>query len=408
MNPRAILPLLGRFFSEQLVYLAIALATHAIFLAIDPANANLISSLVYSFCLGNLVTLMQEHLSFLYTKRGYWNSWVIYLLVLSALTPAMVTFSTVLVFWVQGSPGPSFWWYLGTSWKFPSVGTVIFGIVSQLYRDTKCRLERRNRELQHAVESEIAQREFQEQELQRAREIQQSLLPKQVPQIAGFEIAGSWEPARIVGGDYFDVIRLGESKLAICIADVVGKSISAALLMANVQATVRAFASESASPSWLCTRVNSVLCENIASGKFVTLFYGVLDAKQKTLQYTSAGHPHPILTNASGSVRLLDNGGAVLGVFPSWKYEDSVVQLTPGDRLVLYTDGITEAAKADGEEFGEERLIHLLKALADESPSDLNAHLLTDVKKFCDSHLQDDATLISIAVFAASIGKIGE
>jgi serine phosphatase RsbU (regulator of sigma subunit) len=140
------------------------------------------------------------------------------------------------------------------------------------------------------------------------------------------------------------------------------------------------------------------VCTNIAAEKFVTLFYGILDAKQKTMQYTSAGHPRPILKNAIGEVTQLDNGGAVLGVFPNWKYEDSVVQLAPGDRLVLFTDGLTEAARPDGEQFGEEGLIRLVKMLSDEPPSKLNAKLLTDVKNFCDSHLQDDATLISITV----------
>ncbi len=137
----------------------------------------------------------------------------------------------------------------------------------------------------------MAERELQEEELNRAREIQQALLPKEIPQIEGFEVARTWEPARIVGGDYFDVIRLGQRKLGICIADVVGKSVPAALLMANVQATVRAFASESASPSWLCSRVNSVLCANIASEKFVTLFYGVLDTERNTLHTRVRGIP---------------------------------------------------------------------------------------------------------------------
>jgi sigma-B regulation protein RsbU (phosphoserine phosphatase) len=224
------------------------------------------------------------------------------------------------------------------------------------------------------------------------------LLPKELPRIDGFEIAGFWEPARIVGGDYFDVIRLSEKKLGICIADVVGKGVPAALFMANVQAAVRAYASESVSPAWLCDRVNSVVCANIAEGKFVTLFYGVLDAEERTLQFTSAGHPRPILTNASGGVTHLDNGGAVLGVFPKWKYEDSLVQLASGDRLVLFTDGITEAARANGEQFGEEGLIQIVTRLAGEPPSKLSADLLAAVKSFCESHLQDDATLLTIGV----------
>lgn len=327
--------------------------------------------------------------------------WLAFLALLLALTPAMVTVATAIVFWVVDRPGGSFWNYLGSGWKFPSVATITFGIACQIYFVTKCRLERRNQELQQTVDSDLAERELQEEELKRAREIQEALLPKEIPQIEGFEIAGTWEPARMVGGDYFDVIRLSEKKLGICIADVVGKSVSAALLMANVQATVRAYASRSASPAWLCDRVNSVLCANLASEKFVTLFYGVLDAERKTLQYTSAGHPRPILKRASGSVQQLENGGAVLGVFPNWKYEDSFVKLAAGDRLVLFTDGITEAAKTDGEQFGEEGLIHFVKTFGDEPPLKLNARLLTNVKSFCDSDLQDDATLIAIAVGTA-------
>lgn len=275
---------------------------------------------------------------------------------------------------------------------------MIFGIVAQIYYATKSRLERSNRELQQTVNLEITQRELQEQELERALEIQQALMPKQIPQIPGFDIAGAWEPARVVGGDYFDVIRLSDSRLGICIADVAGKSVSAALLMANVQATVRAFASDAASPSWLCSRVNSVLCNNIASGKFVTLFYGVLDAKRRILHYTSAGHLRPILLTSSHAVRQLENGGALLGVFPEWKYEDSAAQLAPGDRLLLFTDGITEAARPDGEEFGEQRLIDAATSLAQRSSAELKDQLLSQVKNFCDSQLADDATLIVIAV----------
>ena len=108
---------------------------------------------------------------------------------------------------------------------------MIIGVCTELYRRARERLESRNRELQQVIEQETARRERQEQELEQAREIQQSLMPKEIPQVAGFEIDGAWEPARVVGGDYFDVIRLSEAKLGICIADVVGKSVSAALLM---------------------------------------------------------------------------------------------------------------------------------------------------------------------------------
>jgi sigma-B regulation protein RsbU (phosphoserine phosphatase) len=388
----------------QFLYLAIAVIIYGVFWAIRPEGTNLLITVVYTLCLCNLITFALAPLSFLYSERKPVYYWIVFLSLLLAGTPVMVTITTGIVFCLVDRPGGAFWNYLLTNWKFPSIATVTFGIALQIHTVTKFRLERRNRELEQTVESEMAERELQEEELNRAREIQQALLPKEIPQIEGFEIAATWEPARIVGGDYFDVIRLSEKKLGICIADVVGKGVPAALFMANVQATVRAYASESVSPAWLCDRVNSVVCANIAAEKFVTLFYGVLDGGQKTMQFTSAGHPRPILKNASGGVTQLDNGGAVLGVFPNWKYEDSVVQLAPGDRLLLFTDGITEAAKANGEQFGEEGLIQVVKRLADEPPSKLNAELLTDVKSFCDSQLQDDATLITIGA-AAYTGK---
>ncbi len=169
------------------------------------------------------------------------------------------------------------------------------------------------------MEKGAEQLEKQEQELQRAREIQQSLLPKKIPQLAGFEVAGAWRPARTVSGDYYDVFKLDDHKLGVCIADVVGKGVSAALLMANVQAAVRAFAGSAESPAQLCAKVNSLLCENLATGKFVTFLYGVLDSETRTLEYCNAGHVYPILISA-GATRTLDRGGAALGVFPKWEY----------------------------------------------------------------------------------------
>jgi sigma-B regulation protein RsbU (phosphoserine phosphatase) len=283
-----------------------------------------------------------------------------------------------------------------TGWKFTFLVTFVFGVVAFLYHSTKDRLMLRNTELQQTMERGAARLEVHEQELQRAREIQQSLLPKEIPQLPGFEVAGAWLPALSVSGDYYDVLRLGGHRLGICIADVAGKGVSAALLMANVQAAVRAFATDVESPARVCGKVNSLLHENIAVGKFVTFFYGILDAETRTFQYCNAGHLYPILIS-SGSARMLEQGGAVLGVFPSWIYEDSMVELRQGDRLLLFTDGITEASDANGQEFNETSIATFANANASLSASELNRRLLVQVTAHCGAQFQDDATLLVIA-----------
>ena len=173
---------------------------------------------------------------------------------------------------------------------------------------------------------------------------------------------------------------------------------AAALLMANVQAAVRAFAAGSVSPSSLCQRVNSALCNITTAGQFVTLFYGLLDGKLNTLRYSNAGHLPPILLSASGRTYPLDDNGALLGVFPDWQYQEAIVKLAAGDRLLLFTDGITEAMQPDGEEFGEQRLIAVAKDFARGSSLELKAQLLLAVKEFCKFQLADDATLIVVDV----------
>jgi sigma-B regulation protein RsbU (phosphoserine phosphatase) len=234
-------------------------------------------------------------------------------------------------------------------------------------------------------------------ELSEALKIQQRLLPQQVPQIDGWELAVSWQPASGVGGDCFDTIRFDDSRLALTIADVVGKGIPAALLMSNLQAAVRAFASEAVEPSALCQQVNRILCGNIAEGRFISFFYCVLDAAAGVLTYSNAGHYLPILIRADGAVERLGVGGPVLGVLAEAEYEQAQVALCGGDRIVLFTDGLTEARDTAGDEFGEGRLLAAAVAHRACSAPALQARLTAAVARFTGGLLQDDATLIVLA-----------
>jgi sigma-B regulation protein RsbU (phosphoserine phosphatase) len=237
-------------------------------------------------------------------------------------------------------------------------------------------------------------------ELSEALRIQQRLLPQQVPQVDGYELAMSWQPASGVGGDCFDAIRFSESRLALTIADVVGKGIPAALLMSNLQAAVRAFASEAVEPQALCSQVNRVLCGNIAEGRFISFFYCVLDAAAGALIYTNAGHYLPLLVRPGGVVDRLDAGGPVLGVIPAAEYQQSQVTIGPGDRLILFTDGLTEARNARDDEFGEDLVDAAVRHRACSAPA-LQARLTDAVATFTGGRLQDDATLIVLAADAA-------
>jgi sigma-B regulation protein RsbU (phosphoserine phosphatase) len=399
MNRASIPGWLHRLILKQPVFVFIATAVTAIFWAITGLAPAIGATLIYSLTLGNITTLAIEAAPLPCKRRWPLGFWLLALALLVVLTPVAVTIASAIVFISLTSLSwHSFPQFLLASWKFPSIANGIFGIVYLHFTGSRVRLEARNRELEQLVRSESAEREIEAEELRRAQEIQRELLPRRFPRLPGIEIAGSWEPARQVSGDYYDVIELSKDKLGICIADVVGKGLSAALLMANTQATVRAFASPTASASYVCSRINSVLCTNVAPGRFVTMFYGVLDASTRTLQYTNAGHLRPILIDRLGSARHLENGGALLGVFSNWQYEDATVELEPGDVLLLFTDGIVEAQSPEGVEFGEERLIASASNGPKQRLHDLQAHILQQVKAFCSNRMNDDATLLTVSV----------
>ncbi len=238
----------------------------------------------------------------------------------------------------------------------------------------------------------------QEHEIAEARAIQEGFLPKEIAQLAGYEIAGAWQSARVVGGDYFDVLPFDGETLGLCIADVAGKGLPAALLMSNLQAAVRGLASPSLAPEDLCARLNALLCRNMASDRFVTLFYAQLDGPARRLRYVSAGHNPPFILHADGSHERLREGGGVLGVFANQAFRSGVAQLQSGDRMVLYTDGVTEAYNADDEEFGEQRLLTVLQENRRRSSAEMQKEILLAVSAFSSGIWQDDATLLVVAV----------
>jgi len=235
-------------------------------------------------------------------------------------------------------------------------------------------------------------------EVEEARDIQRRLLPSEMPKLSNCDVRTFWQPAREVGGDYFDAIRLTDSIAALCIADIAGKGLPAALLMSHLQASVRALAQTTLSPAEMCSRLNRVALENTRSGRFTTLFYAVLDSMRGSLRYSNAGHVPPILLRRDGTIARPTEGGIVLGLFPDAQYKETEISFAAGDRLVLMTDGITESANSCGEEFGENRLIRLLVDARELGDSELQQKLLAAVTSFAGRSLQDDATLVIVSM----------
>jgi phosphoserine phosphatase RsbU/P len=253
-------------------------------------------------------------------------------------------------------------------------------------------------EKNHAQDKVALQFQRREREVEEAREIQQGLLPQEIPQLPGYQIAGAWQPARIVGGDYYDVLPFDGDAVALCIADVAGKGMPAAMLMSNFQAGVRGFASPSMSPDTLCEKLNALITRNIAADRFITFFYAHLDGPSRRLSYANAGHNAPIVLHRDGSHHRLDAGGGVLGIFKKQSFISQTIELAPGDRLVLFTDGVTEAHDADNIEFGDSRLLSLLEQFRDVNSQEMQARIFSTVGEFCQGKWDDDATVIVLTV----------
>jgi len=230
-----------------------------------------------------------------------------------------------------------------------------------------------------------------------ARLIQRALIPSSMPHLAGSDIGARWQPASGIGGDCYDMLRFSDTRVGVAIADVIGKGLPAALLMSNLQAAVRAFATDGTPTRDVVTKVNHLLSRNISAGKFVTFCYAVVDSAAGTVDFANAGHNPPLLLGANGHVEELSATGVVLGVFPDGCYESRTVAFGSGDRLIFYTDGITEASDALGKEFGEDRLIDTVRGCGPAASAATIVDAVTSgVARWTGGVVQDDATLIVI------------
>uniref|UniRef100_A0A7V2B1F6 GAF domain-containing protein n=1 Tax=Rhodothermus marinus TaxID=29549 RepID=A0A7V2B1F6_RHOMR len=249
------------------------------------------------------------------------------------------------------------------------------------------------------VEVQVEKRRL-EREMQLARQIQQRLLPRQLPQVPGVELAACARTSQQVGGDYYDVLQEPGGSLRLAIADVTGKGLPAALLMANLQACLHMAVPLALSLETSTVHINRVVCENTEADRFITFFQARYEPTTRQLVYVNAGHNPPLLLRASGEVLSLTHGGLLLGVFPQAHYEAEQLSLTPGDVLVLYTDGVTEVANAKEELFGEERLLACLETHRNASAQAIVEAVRQAVEAFTgrEAGYEDDFTLLVLKI----------
>ena len=239
-----------------------------------------------------------------------------------------------------------------------------------------------------------------ERDVQIAQQVQARLFPRKAPEIARFECHGVCRPARGVAGDYYDFLALDTHRTGIAVGDVAGKGLPAALLMASLQGALRSLAPLSTGgPAELARELNAQMYSLTESARFATLFWAIFDADARALTYVNAGHNLPMLLRTGGVFERLGTGGAPLGIFGGTPYRQDSVRLAPGDLLVIFTDGITEAPNASEEEFGEKRLERLLRENADLPTSGLCQLILQTVDRFqAGEPQQDDMTVVAARV----------
>jgi phosphoserine phosphatase RsbU/P len=234
-------------------------------------------------------------------------------------------------------------------------------------------------------------------EVRLAARIQTDLLPKAPPPTPGYDIAGKSVPAQMVGGDYFDFMKMPAGRYGVTLGDVSGKGLAAALLMANLQATLRGQTLVAGSVRDCIHRSNNLLCESTNPEKFVTLFYSVLDPGANTLTYCNAGHDAPMLLRAGGVTERLGTGGVVLSIMEDFPFQEETVPFGPGDLMVVYSDGISEAMNPAEEQFGEARIAEVIARERHRTASDLIESIIAAVRAHAGTAPQmDDMTLVVI------------
>jgi phosphoserine phosphatase RsbU/P len=282
------------------------------------------------------------------------------------------------------------------TWALTFGGTTAAGVLGMtLYR---VQLELR------ASRHELARKQA---ELNFALEVQQALFPRHFPADGGLQFSGICVPASGISGDYYDVLELGGGRLVFAIADISGKGISAAILMSNLHAVLRTLATEGHSPGALAAQLNGHLHQVTEGFRFATLFYAEWDPAEGSLRYINAGHNAPILMGSNGSQRLAANGPP-LGIFKEWKFPEGVTALRPGDTLVLFSDGVTEAGQEKDNEFGESRLEALVAAAREKPLEQIQENVLAALRSWAGRELEDDMTLLLVrADRPASAGEAG-
>jgi sigma-B regulation protein RsbU (phosphoserine phosphatase) len=234
-----------------------------------------------------------------------------------------------------------------------------------------------------------------EQEMQIARQVQSRLLPQQAPSLTTLDCAGKCIQTRAVGGDYYDFLDLGSGRLGLVLADISGKGMSAALLMANLQANLRGqYALALEDVPHLLRSVNRLFYKNTETSHYATMFFAVYDDETRRLRYVNCGHNPPFLARANGKVERLEATATVLGLFEEWDCSVAELELAAGDVLVIYTDGISEASPNEEDEFGEERLIETARSVQERSAGEVLEAILSEVQEFSQGEQADDMTLI--------------